>query len=142
MNGYRLAADIVLFVHFLYIAFVVVGLVVIALGLVLRWKWVRNFWFRMIHLVFIGIVVVQAWVSVECPLTTLENRLRALAGQAPNEISFIGHWLDKIIFYNLEPWVFGLIYTVFGALVLSTWIFGRPNRPKWGRKKKAAAATE
>jgi len=140
MNGYELAADIVVIAHFLYIAFVIVGLLLIALGLLMRWKWVRNFWFRLVHLSCIGIVVVQAWVSVECPLTTLENNLRARAGQQVYEVSFIAHWVRKIIFFQGEPWVFGLIYTIFGALVLSTWIFGRPTWPR-RRRKDAAAAT-
>ena len=52
-------ADPLLFIHAAFIAFVVVGQLLILLGLALRWHWVRNFWFRIVHLVFIMFVVVQ-----------------------------------------------------------------------------------
>jgi len=45
-----LLADIVLVVHFAFVLFVVGGLVLIWIGVVLRWAWVRNFWFRVAHL--------------------------------------------------------------------------------------------
>jgi polyferredoxin len=79
---YRLLADLVVTVHFVYVAFVIVGLMLIIAGTALRWRWVRNFWFRVLHLAMIGIVVAEAWCGVVCPLTSWENKLRQLAGQA------------------------------------------------------------
>ena len=69
---YRLAADAVVLVHFSYVAFVVVGLAAILLGLVCRWGWVRNFWFRSLHLLAILIVAAEAVCGITCPLTTWE----------------------------------------------------------------------
>ena len=51
-------------------------------GVCLRWSWVRNFWFRAIHLLLIGIVVVESLCSINCPLTDWENRLREASGEA------------------------------------------------------------
>jgi hypothetical protein len=49
-----LLADIVLIVHFAFVAFVVGGLALVWIGAVLGWAWVRNFWFRAAHLAAIA----------------------------------------------------------------------------------------
>ena len=82
-------ADVVVFVHVAYVGFVVVGLFLIFLGRLLRWNWVRNFWFRAIHVTMIGIVVVEALFGITCPLTTWENRLREMNGETAYQGSFI-----------------------------------------------------
>ncbi len=121
-------ADLILVFHFLFIIFVVGGQLLIIFGLVFKWPWVRNYWFRILHLAAIWFVVVQAWVGEICPLTSWENTLRARAGEATYAGGFIQHWLHKVIFFQAEPWVFGLVYTLFGLLVLLTWVYGKPIR--------------
>jgi polyferredoxin len=78
--------------------------------------------------VVIVIVVLQAWLGVLCPLTIWEMELRAKAGQGGYEGSFIQHWLETILYYNAPDWVFILVYTLFGALVLASWFLVRPRR--------------
>jgi hypothetical protein len=126
MNLYGLLADLILIVHALFVAFVVCGLGVILLGLWRRWAWVRNFWFRVTHLAAIGIVVAQAWAGVLCPLTVWENALRRQAGEEGYPGSFIGHWLQRILYWQAEEWIFTAVYTAFGLLVMLTWLLGRP----------------
>ena len=128
MNAYGIAADAVLVTHMLFVAFVVAGQALILAGLARGWRWVRNFRFRIAHLAAIGIVVAQAWLGVLCPLTVLENSLRRRAGEAAYAESFIGYWLHRVIFYDAEPWVFTAVYTVFAAVVVLTWTYGRPLR--------------
>jgi len=128
MSIYGRLADGILVVHALFVAFVVFGQALILAGLGFGWRWVRNFPFRIAHLVAIGIVVLQAWLGVLCPLTILENALRRRAGEAAYTGSFIEHWLHRIIFYDAEPWVFTVVYTAFAAAVAATWYFGRPVR--------------
>ncbi|MCG7200196.1 DUF2784 domain-containing protein [Marinobacter pelagius] len=82
---YLLLADSLLVLHVLLVAFVIFGLVAVFLGRLLHWRWVRNFWFRVTHLVVIGIVVLQAWLGVLCPLTVWEMELRERAGAAGND---------------------------------------------------------
>ena len=67
---YRVLADLVVVVHAAYIAFVLFGLLAVVLGAALGWGWVRNFWFRAIHLAMIAVVVIQAIAGVICPLIT------------------------------------------------------------------------
>ena len=124
---FLLAADGLLIIHALFIAFVVFGLILIIAGLVRGWRWVRNPWFRFIHLGAIGIVVIQAWLNVICPLTIWENNLREKAGEAIYAGSFIQHWLHDLIFYQAEAWVFTLSYTAFAALVVLVWYLAPPS---------------
>ncbi len=132
---YLLAADAVLALHVLFVAFVVVGLVLIGCGGVLGWRWVRNRAFRIIHLLAIGIVVLQSWIGVICPLTTLEMALRERAGDAFYEGSFISHWLNAILYYQAPAWVFLVCYTAFGLLVAGSWFLVRPE-PKHERNSR------
>jgi len=130
MNLYRFLADLVVVVHFAYVAFVVVGFLLILLGILLKWRWVRNFWFRGGHFLAIAVVALQAVIGVLCPLTTLERKLRVAAGQTVQEGSFMGRWAHELLFYDGPPWVFALSYCLFGAAVLLTLIFAPPRGPR------------
>jgi hypothetical protein len=125
---FLILADALLILHTMLVAFVILGLVVTFAGYFLQWQWVRNFWFRLSHLAVIAIVVLQSWLGVLCPLTAWEMALRANAGQAGYDGSFIQHWLQSILYYSAPDWVFVLAYTVFGALVLASWFLVRPSR--------------
>lgn len=125
---WRIAADLILFVHVLFVAFVVLGLLLILLGRLRGWPWVRNPWFRAAHLAGIGIVVLQSWFGVICPLTTWEMALREKAGAATYAGGFIAHWLESLLFFQAPGWVFALGYTLFGALVAASWFWVRPRR--------------
>ena len=125
---YRLAADGMLLVHVLFVAFVVIGLCMILAGKPLSWQWVRNPWFRVVHLVCIGVVAVQSWLGVVCPLTTWEMALREKAGDAVYTGAFIAHWLDAILYYQAPEWAFIVVYTAFAALVAASWFWVRPRQ--------------
>ena len=123
---YLAAADAILVLHSLFVAFVVLGLVAIYLGYWRAWHWVRNFRFRILHLAAIVFVVLQSWLGAICPLTVWESRLREKAGSAGYSGTFIQHHLERILYYDLEEWVFIVVYTIFGGLVLVSWFIVRP----------------
>lgn len=125
---YALTADFLLLLHVCIVLFIVLGLLLTLIGKLRNWSWVRNPWFRTLHLLAIGMVVIQAWVGEICPLTTWEMMLRARAGDATYTGSFIAHWLEVILYYRAPPWVFTLIYTLFGGLVVISWIWVRPRK--------------
>ena len=127
---YLLAADALLFVHVLFVVFVVFGLLLILAGGLLSWNWVRNRVFRLLHLAAIGVVVIQSWLGVVCPLTIWEMALREKAGDAVYSGTFVSHWLDKLLYFNAPAWVFVVCYTAFGLLVIASWIWVRPNPKK------------
>ncbi len=113
-------ADIVLIIHFLYVLFVVGSLPVIWVGAYLQRRFVRNRWFRFLHLGAILFVVAESLIGVTCPLTVWENQLR----QIETNSSFIQHWLHQIIFYNVPEHFLTIVYILFATLVAATfkWI--------------------
>ncbi len=125
---YLVAADAILLMHVIFVLFVVFGLVLIYAGRWRGWDWVHRFWFRVSHLAAIGFVVVQSWLGEICPLTIWEMNLRVRAGDAVYEGAFIGHWLQTLLYYDAPLWVFTLVYTGFGLLVLASWFWIPPRR--------------
>ncbi|MCB1680029.1 MAG: DUF2784 domain-containing protein [Halioglobus sp.] len=124
-----LAADAILVLHFAFVAFVVLALVCIYLGGWRRWRWVGNRRFRLLHLTGVAVVVGQSWLGVICPLTYLENALRERAGELTYAGAFVAHWLERLLYYRAPQWVFILLYTAFGILVLVSWRVV-PPRPR------------
>ncbi len=126
---YQTLANAVLVLHFAVVIFVVLGFPAVLVGNWRGWSWVNYFWWRVVHLLAIGVVVVQAWLGRYCGLTVLESNLRAMAGQAGYERSFIEYWVQRLLYYEGPLWAFALVYTVFGALVVWSWL-RYPPRPR------------
>ena len=131
---YAALADFIVAFHTLYVGFVVVGQLLILIGLVCRWEWVRNPWFRVIHLLCIAVVAAEALAGITCPLTTWERGLRVLSGQSVND-SVVGWFFNSILFFNMPREFFTWIHIGFGALVLGTFLLGPP---RFRRRKPAA----
>jgi len=127
-TAYRLAADAVVVLHAAYVLFVFFGLVAVLAGIVRRWHWVRNPWFRGVHLAAIGVVVAEAWCGITCPLTTLEKHLRQQGGQAAYAGDFVGRWTHELLFVELPPGALTAAYSLFGLLVLATFVLAPPRR--------------
>jgi hypothetical protein len=128
---YQLLADAVLLLHFGIVLFVIGGLVLVVVGnMFASWPWVNSLWFRLAHVLAIGVVVAQAWLGKVCPLTTLESWLRVQAGSPSYSKSFVEHWVQRLLFYEAPFWVFTLAYTVFGLLVLASWWYFPPRYSK------------
>ena len=125
---YKLAADVVVVLHAGYVSFVIFGQLAVLIGILCRWKWVRNARFRWLHLIAISIVVVESLLGIVCPLTTLEDWLRTRAGQAGYRGDFVGHWVHELLFYDAPAWVFTLVYTAFGLVVVATFVVAPPRR--------------
>ncbi|MCR4345740.1 MAG: DUF2784 domain-containing protein [Sulfuricaulis sp.] len=121
-------ADLILGLHAIFILFVVGGQILIVAGWVLGWTWPRHRLFRLLHLLAIGFVMLEAWLGFICPLTALENILRTAAGAVTYGNGFIRYWLHQLIFYTAPSWVFTLIYTVFTGFVALTWFIYPPRR--------------
>jgi hypothetical protein len=135
MYGYL--ADLLVVVHAAYASFIVFGLVAVLVGAVLRWEWVRNRWFRCIHLLMIAVVALEGIIKMECPLTVWERVLRGWAGQEVSEATFMGRVVHNLLFYNFPEWAFTLLYIGVTLVLISTFYFApvrwRPNRPAPGQ---------
>jgi hypothetical protein len=124
-------ADVVLAVHFAFVLFVIGGFFVIWIGHARHWSFVRNFGFRITHLVAMGVVALQVIANMPCPLTILEQMLRERAGQPVYEESCIEHWIGRFLFYDLDDWVFIVTYIGFFLLIALTFWKVPPRRPHW-----------
>ncbi len=130
-------ADVLLIIHFTFVLGVIVPVPLIAIGALLNWRWVRNIWFRCIHLAMIGVVTLQAVVGAICPLTIWESQLRQLAGAEGYEHTFMRHWVSQLMYYDAEPWVFTVAYCLLTAMIVSLFWLAPVNWPtKRGRPKK------
>ncbi len=85
---YRLLADAVLLLHLLFVLWVAAG------GLLV---WRRPRW-ACLHLPALAWGAYALMAGKTCPLTPLENRLRALGGEAGYGGSFIEHYLLALIY--------------------------------------------
>jgi len=126
-HWYLFAADALLVAHCALVLFIGGGLALVLAGGALGWAWVTNPWFRLAHLLAIGVVVAQAWAGRICPLTVWEQALRQRAGEAGYSGGFIAHWLQELLYYEAPLWVFALAYSLFGLLVLLAWWRVRPR---------------
>lgn len=124
-----LLADIILVIHALVVVFNVGGLAAIWIGAALDWRWIRNFWFRVIHLGSMGIVAAGSLLGMICPLTVLEDALRQ-AG--PPQAGFIQRWVSRLLYYDFPASLFTTTYVLFALVVLLTFIVIKPER-KAGR---------
>lgn len=144
MNWYVLLANAISLFHLGYVLFVVLGLVLIYVGWAFKWKWVRNFWFRIIHLAMIAIVVLETAVGWTCPLTTWEVQLRQAGGQDGwGSEDFVARCVNAVMFFEPNPdhkIYFTIGYFVVGALIFLACILVRPNWP-WRQRVVQPAST-
>src|SRR5260370_723437 len=82
-----LAATIVV-IHLLIMVFITAGLPLIYIGAARRWRWIRDWRWRVTHLAAIGLVAAESLAGIVCPLTLWEDALR---GQESKE-GFIERW--------------------------------------------------
>jgi len=118
------AADALLVTHFLIAAFIVGGLLLTWIGALLRWRWVRNPWFRYLHLCAIAFVALEALLGIACPLTVWEDLLRG--GLRPE--SFVGRWAATLLYYRAPEWVFTVAYVAWAIAAFATLKLVPPRR--------------
>lgn len=102
---YRLLADVVLVLHLGFVLFVVAGAF-----LILRWRWMA--WVQPPAALW-GVFV--EWSGRVCPLTPLENWLRAQGGASGYPGGFVEHYLLPVIY---PASLTRTVQILLGALVL------------------------
>ena len=108
-------ADVLLVVHFLIAAFIVLGLLAVWLGAALGWPWVRNPWFRYLHLAAIGFRRRRGGPRHRLPAHRLGGP--AARRRASCE-SFVGRWVRALLFYQAPEWVFTAAYVAWTSATL------------------------
>jgi hypothetical protein len=145
VNFYGFLADLMTLFHLCYMSYIVFGQLLVLVGWPLGWKWIRNPWFRLSHLGLILIVVGEASIGMNCPLTDWENDLRELAGQkfdyegrTYRDISFTGRMLRNVQFAAQDYWEAHIneVFYAAGGVVLGTFLL---VPPRFRRSAPAAA---
>ncbi|MDH5668932.1 MAG: DUF2784 domain-containing protein [Nitrospira sp.] len=113
---YRLSADLLVVLHLCFVLFVLFG------GLLLL-KWPRLAWLHVPAVIWGAFVEFSGWI---CPLTPLENWLRAQAGETGYTGDFLAQYLSTILY---PEWLTRDIQFILGALVVAmnlgayTWLW-------------------
>ena len=109
-------ANTLLFIHFGFVLTVLISTLLIAIGGALRWRWIRNFWIRIVHVGIVVLVAIQALLGFYCPLTIWEENLR---GESFYPEGFIAYWIHRLLYYDIDLQVLALIYAAFAAFVIA-----------------------
>jgi hypothetical protein len=115
---YLIGADIVVFIHFLWIVFLITG----------AFWGRRHKWIKRLHitgLLFAFVIQIFGWY---CPLTHLEFWLRRMHDPSQSYTgSFIIHYAEKFIYPDIPPGTI-LVMTIVLALI-SAWLYlHRPGK--------------
>lgn len=129
---FRFVADGVLLLHLGFIVFALFGG-----ALAIRWRWMP-----LVHLPAVAWAFFVELTGRLCPLTSVENNFRVLAGQSGYRESFIEHYLLDIIYPSGLTREIALVLAatvVFINIAVYLWLFLRhpghfKNRPCASRK--------
>lgn len=126
---YRLLADIVVVLHIGFVLFVILG------GFLVR-HWPRLIYAHVPVAIWGALIEFVGWV---CPLTPLENHLRALGGEAGYSGGFVEHYLLPILYPHALTRDVQLVLGMFvvACNALAYWLVFRDRQ----RQRKGASAS-
>lgn len=123
----KILADLIVLVHLFWILFMLAGFILTLSG----FFWKRFFamrLFRLLHLFGIIYVALLAILDEYCPLTILENNLRAkYKSSLTYPGSFIAHYLERVVYPDVNPLII-IIPTIFIALFTIAIFILRPPK--------------
>ncbi len=125
---FRTAAWATLYVHASIVLFNVFWLVAIPLGVWQGWTFIRNFWWRIAHLVSLAIVAAQVIAGRLCFLTIIQDSLFSRAGN-PQKPSLFNRLIMSLIYWPLPDWVFLPLYVLAFVVAAIFWFAVPPARP-------------
>jgi Protein of Unknown function (DUF2784) len=109
---YKVLADIVVFVHFLWILFLIFGVF---------WG-IRNRKVKVIHIFALAFAVIIQAFDWYCPLTHVEAWLRSKHDPSLSYAgSFIPHYIEKIVYVELSPTLISVLTIFLGGF--SSWLY-------------------
>ncbi|MFT5051990.1 MAG: hypothetical protein ACI8QZ_003421 [Chlamydiales bacterium] len=136
-----LLADTLVVLHLVVVIFMIGGVLGVLIGWPLGWRWIRNPWWRCLHLAIMGYIAFNALRGELCFLTIWEADLRRSAGQVNAEdVSFIGRVFRDMLYVEVPQKTLDIAYLVVAVLVLASVLLVRPHF-RWRTPKLDAATT-
>lgn len=135
---YRILSDFVVVLHFSWIVFMLLGFVLTGWhffhGYVLKRsseadRFFDRWIFRTLHLLGIAFVAAQTLLGKYCPLTILENYLRA--GYDPEAVypgSFIIYYLERLVYPRVHPAVIVIPTIVLAVFTVVVFVVRPPEK--------------
>lgn len=121
--AYKIAADLIVIIHFSFIIFVILG------GLLI----LKSRWFMLLHIpavIWAALIELNHWF---CPLTVYENQFRHAANQNGYAEGFIQHYLIPIIYppglTHTTQQILGISVIILNLLIYS-WAILKTNNKK------------
>jgi hypothetical protein len=125
---YKILADIIVIVHFVWILFMLIGFIFTLYGFF--WKRFFDKWlFRILHLFGIAYVSLLAILGKYCPLTIWENTLRIKHDSTltyPG--SFMIHYVEKLVYPDIDPLIIIIPTTFIAVFTVAVFIIRPPKR--------------
>ena len=126
-------AEVVLAIHLAVINFNLFGLIVVPIGATLGWRFVRVRWWRLLHLLSMAVVAVQAIAGRACFLTILQDGFSGGGGQpTPLIMAFV----NRLVFWPLPIWVFAVIYLLACLYTLALWRLVPPTPRAFSKARR------
>ncbi|MEW6557234.1 MAG: DUF2784 domain-containing protein [Elusimicrobiota bacterium] len=125
--GYKILADVVIFLHFLWILFIILGFALT----VFSWKkFCNNFLLRIIHLLSILYTAYLEITEKYCPLTVLENYFKTKSGNITYTGSFIIYNIEKLVYPDVPPMIVIIPTICIGIITLVMFGLKPPKKLK------------
>ena len=121
-----LFSEIVLLFHFCIFLFIILSFFLIPLGYQQKWEWVKNKYYRLIHIILMGVIFVETALGFMCPLTVLEHFLRNDT-KINNKFTEIIH---EIMYWDLSSYQFIILYLFSFLYLVILWFFFKPDFKK------------
>lgn len=120
-------ATAILAVHLGVVAFNVGGLVLVPVGGWCHWRWVRLTWLRVLHMLSLAVVALQALFGRACILTIWQFEVQAGGGQ-DEPAPMIATWINRLLYWPLPHWVFVAAYVAVFLYTLLLWRWVPPGQ--------------
>lgn len=131
---YKLTADIIVVLHFIWIIFMLMGFFLTIYGFY-RKKFFDWWLFRTLHLLGILFVGMLTALRRFCPLTILENLSRVKYDpESTYPGSFIVHYIERLVYPDVNQTLLRIGTVLVAAFILVTYVVIPPKKIKQLRK--------
>jgi hypothetical protein len=128
--GYKIIADIIVVLHFIWIIFMLLGFFLTIYGFFYQ-KFFDWWLFRTLHLAGILFVGLLTILQKFCPLTILENISRArYSPESTYPGSFIVHYIEKLVYPDVNQTLLRLGTILVAVFILVVYTTKPPEKIK------------